>query len=252
MKTITTILIIAVCLSLLVLPVLADKEGQDVHAGITVGAAESRGPSHEGDTSPTGPSVNRTSATLPETIAGNDQRDGREGNKTKPAERTGNNSPVPGLKNTSDTEHRAVPKNTSAVPQGWEKNKNAVRDAVHSLLALENRTGGIGPQISAIAREFNNSADAGRQYEDRIQNRETLSRILFGGDRQAAKELANLTAQNQARITGIENLINSSTLDADNRSRMDEQVQVLKQQVAQEQQLITQAQQDRGLFGWFG
>jgi hypothetical protein len=115
---------------------------------------------------------------------------------------------------------------------------------------MENRTGGIGPQVSAIAREFNNSAKASQLYEDRITNRDAISKLFFGGDRQAAAELANLTAQNQARISEIENLMNTTTLDPDTLSQMDQQLQVLRQQLAQEQQLIAQAQQDRGLFGW--
>ncbi|WP_424025799.1 hypothetical protein [Methanoregula sp.] len=120
------------------------------------------------------------------------------------------------------------------------------------MLAMENRTGGIGPQVSAIAREFNNSANASQQYENRINNRDAFSRFFFGSDRQAATELANLTALNQARISEIENLMNTTALDADTRSMMDEELQLLQQNVAFDQQLSTQAKQDRGLFGWFG
>ncbi|MFY1644910.1 hypothetical protein ACK11Z_14360, partial [Methanoculleus bourgensis] len=38
-----------------------------------------------------------------------------------------------------------------------KRDQNQVRLAVHTLLAAENRTGGIGRNISVIAREFNNS-----------------------------------------------------------------------------------------------
>jgi hypothetical protein len=121
---------------------------------------------------------------------------------------------------------------------------------VQSLLALENRTGGIGPQVSAIAREFNNSANASQEYKNRIRNRDALSRFFFGGDR-LASELENLTAQNKARINEIENLMNTTSLDPDTRSMLEEQLQVLQQKVDFDMQLSAHEKQDRGIFGWF-
>ena len=233
-------------------PVLAAKEGQGVLAGITVGAAENNGQSHDGKGVVTGAEDNRTAITPAQEVSRGDQRDARDGNGNNSADTSRNVSRIPGLKNQSEADHGASQRNASAVPPGWEKNPNQVRDAVHALLAMENRTGGIGPQVSAIAREFNNSANESQRYKDRIQNRDALTRFFFGGDRQAANELANLTAQDQARISEIGDLMNSTTLDADTRSQMDGQIQILQQQLAQEQQLIAQARQDRGLFGWFG
>ena len=249
MKKINMILIIALCLSFLVLPVLAAKEGQGVQAGITIGAAENNDPSHGEKSVINRAEENRNSLTPTQKNTGNDQREARDENRnTSGTPRT--LLPIPGLKNQSGEERGASQRNQSTVPPGWERNPNEVRDAVHALLAMENRTGGIGPQVSAIARQFNNSANASQRYEDRIKNRDVFSRFFFGGDRQAAAELANLTAQNQAGINEIKNLMNTITLDADTRAQMDQQLLILQQQLAQEQQLITQAQQDHGLFGW--
>ncbi len=47
--------------------------------------------------------------------------------------------------------------NESPERRVWVKNHNEVRIAVHTLLSMEDRTGGIGQNISALAREFNNS-----------------------------------------------------------------------------------------------
>jgi hypothetical protein len=152
--------------------------------------------------------------------------------------------------NQSSEEHGASHGNASAVPPGWVKNPNAVRDAVLSLLAMGNRTGDIGAQVSAIAREFNNSANATRQYESRITDRNAFSRFFFGSDQQAAAGLANLTAENQAQIDKMENLMTTTTLDTDTRSLRDGQLQVLQQDVAFDQQLAAQAKQDRGILGW--
>jgi hypothetical protein len=233
--------IIALCLTVLVLPVIAADEGQGVHAGLTVGAADNKGQFHgdKGDLSVTG-----DNNTFPTRTPG-------DGNRNNPPDTPHNISQIPGPKDQNGGDQGAARRNTSRVPPGWERNPNEVRDAVHSLLATENRTGGIGPQVSAIAREFNNSVNAGQQFGNRITNRNAFIRFFFGGDQQAANELANLTAQNQARINEIENLMNTTTLNADTRSMMDEQLQLLQQNVAFDQQLSGQAKQDRGIFGGF-
>jgi hypothetical protein len=249
MKKIYTIPILFLCLAILAIPVIAEKEGLGIHAGITIAAAENSGQSYNESGGPGAVEDNRTSARPAPDVSRGDQPGGHDNNRNVSADVPRNLSQIPKL--NQSREHGAGQLNASAFPPGWEKNKNDVRDAVHSLLAMENRTGGIGPQVSANAREFDNSVNASQQYEDRIKNRDSFSRFFFGGDRQAAAELGNLTAQNQARISEIENLMNTTTMDADTLSQMNQQLQVLQQQLAQEQQLIAQAQQDHGLFGWF-
>jgi len=250
LKKMTMILIIALCLSFLVFPVIADKEGQGIHGGITVGAAGNDGQAHGEKGNTGGGDGNHTSTTPATEMSRGDQRNVQGGSRDNSTDMQRTASPIPGLKNQSSEDHGVSMRNASTIPPGWERNPNEVRDAVQLLLAMENRTGGIGPQVSAIAREFNNSENTSQQYKDRIKNRDAFSKIFFGSDRQAAAELANLTTQNQARISEIEDLMNTTTLDTDTRTRMDQQLLILRQQLALEQQLTAQAQQDRGLFGW--
>ena len=249
MKKIFTLLILALFLSFLVLPVLAENEGKGIENGVTVGAAENNGKSNGGKSDVSGAEDNRISITATQQIARNDQQAERNENRNN-SDTPRTTPPVPGLKDQSTEEHGAFLRNESSIPPGLERNQNEVSEAVHILLAMENRTGGIGPQISAIARQFNNSAIASQQYEERIKNRDAFSLFFFGGDQQAASELADLTVQNQARIGEMVNLMNTTTLDADTRAQMELQIQILRQQLVQEQRLITQAQQNKGLFGW--
>lgn len=252
MKKMTMISILALCLLFLVFPVIADKEGQGIHAGVTVGAAgNSNGQTHDEKGGTAGGEGNHTPAAPANEMSRGDQRNAERGSQDNSTGMQRTVSQIPGLKNQSSEDHGASVRNTGTIPPGWERNPNEVRDAVRLLLAMENRTGGIGPQVSAIAREFSNSENTSQQYRDRIKNRDAFSKIFFGGDRQAAAELANLTAQNQARILEIENLMNTSTLDTDTRTQMDQQMLILRLQLIQEQQLTAQVQQDRGLFGWF-
>ena len=126
MKKINMILIIALCLSFLVLPVLAAKEGQGVQAGITVGAAENNGQSHGAKSDIRGAEENGTSLAPTQKITGNDQREARDENRNNSGTpRT--LSPVPGLKNQSGEDHGVSLRNSSTVPPGWERNPNEVQ-----------------------------------------------------------------------------------------------------------------------------
>jgi hypothetical protein len=138
-------------------------------------------------------------------------------------------------------------------PPGQERNanQNEVRLAVHTLLAMENITGGIGPQVSAIARDFNNSAQSTWQLEERIWNRDMFSRFFFGGDQAAASELLNLTLQNENRIRQIEQLMNSGALDAETRAMLEEQLRIMEQESTRLNRIASAEEQDRGIFGWF-
>ena len=235
----------------MVLPSAAEKEGEGIHAGITIKSAEDNDPSH-GDRGNGQETENGTISLTPVPEISRDDQPDEQKDRNKTGDTPRNITHVPGLKNQSGGEHGASSENETGVPPGWVRNPNKVRDAVHTLLAMENRTGGIGPQISAIAREFNNSAGTRQQDEDRITNQDAISRFFFGGDRGAAAELANLTVENQARISEIEDLMNTTTLDAGTRAVMDEQIQLLQQNVAFDRQLAAKAQQDRGILGWLG
>jgi hypothetical protein len=75
---------------------------------------------------------------------------------------------------------------------------------------------------------------------------------LFGGDREAARELANQTAQNNARIIELKQLMSSATLDTEVRATIEDQIRIIQQEQERLQQLATREQEDRGLFGRFG
>ena len=146
----------------------------------------------------------------------------------------------------------ATLRNTSADVRERVKNENEVRIAVTTLLDSEDLSGGIGRNISAIARDFNNSLSSTGKLEDRIQGRSSFTRIFFGGDRTAAREIANQTAQARARIAELQQLISSATLDPEVRTMLEEQVRILQQEQERLQQLATREQADRGIFGWLG
>lgn len=264
MKHIAIFLIICLCLSGVALPVSAANEGAGKNTGDTgpgQGAAVGRITSEIND------SVMQVRETLQEQVRLRDQ--------------TGNQSVVSVLNRTQDREQihvldianttpvrysvqerekiqsdrntlNATLRNATPVRAGWARTENEVRLAVHTLLAMENITGGIGPQVSAVAREFNNSASQSWQLEERIRNRDAVSRFFFGGDQVSAAELASLNVQNQNRIRQIEQLMANESLDEETRAMLQEQLAIMEQENTRLGQVSSSEQQSRGIFGWLG
>jgi hypothetical protein len=96
------------------------------------------------------------------------------------------------------------------------KNQNKVREAVHALLSMEDlltteesaedNGKGIGFQVSAIAREFNNSVQKTIQAEEKIQKRNMVVGFFFGGDEEAAEDILQETNKNKEKIQQLKDL----------------------------------------------
>lgn len=130
------------------------------------------------------------------------------------------------------------------------RNQNQIRLAVHSLLAMENFTGGIGPQVSQIAKEFNNSVQATIRAEERIREREGLTRFLFGGDDEAAGEIDQEVNRSRQRIQQLKQLQQQSNMSEGVNAMMQEQIQAMEQEQERLQQMVQQEKQSKGLLGW--
>ncbi len=130
------------------------------------------------------------------------------------------------------------------------KNQNRVRLAVHSLLAMEDIVGGIGPQIREIARDFNNSVQTTMRAEQKAQERNWFTRFLFGGDEEAAGELEQEVIANRERIQTLKQLKDKCDCDDPVRITMQEQIQNIEQEQNRMQQLAQAEKNNKGLLGW--
>ena len=131
------------------------------------------------------------------------------------------------------------------------KNQNQVREAVHTLLAAEDIIGGVGPQVSEIAKEFNNSIVATVQAEERIQNRSSFMRFFFGGDEEAAAKLKQQIDQNRQRLEQLNQLKEDCSCSDEVKQIIQEQVQTMEQEQDRLNQIAQDEQSMSGIFGWF-
>ncbi|WP_214020476.1 hypothetical protein [Methanoculleus sp.] len=185
------------------------------------------------------------------TTPGGEQRIRVEENATLPAEEN-----VPDRQRVRTEENETSGDRVRAAENttpGWEENvpdRDRVRLAVHALLGAENRTGGIGQNVSAIAREVNNSVQKTFEAEEQIRARHGFIRFLFGGDVQAARLIEEEAQRNQERATELRRLIGNCTCDNETRTMLQEQVRTIEQEQDRLKTLASEEMQVRGLFSW--
>ncbi|QYZ79277.1 hypothetical protein E2N92_07415 [Methanofollis formosanus] len=134
-------------------------------------------------------------------------------------------------------------------PSTW-KNRNQVSTAVHTLLAAGEMDGGIGENISAIAREFNTSVQTRMMAEQQIQERQGLTRLLFGGDQEAVAALCQNLNRTSDQIREMQRLVENCTCDNQTRTLLMEQLTVMEEEQARLSALVQNETDDQGLFGW--
>lgn len=128
--------------------------------------------------------------------------------------------------------------------------RDRVRLAVHALLGAGNQTGGIGENVSAIAREINNSVEKTVRAEEQIRARHAFMRFLFGGDAEAARLIEEEAQRNRERTAELGYLIGNSTCDDATRTMLQKQARTIEQGQDRLRTLASEEMQVRSLFSW--
>jgi len=160
---------------------------------------------------------------------------------------------IKGIKNRIQEKIRQINHSLEMANKFQQKaaqNQNQVRVAVHTLLALENYTGGIGKNISSIARGFNNSLQATIRAEERIRARSRITKFFIGGNEEAANELEEKIDQNKNRIQELKEIKNNCNCSEEVVNLIQEQIQNMEQEQNRLQELTQQEKQRKGIFGW--
>jgi hypothetical protein len=134
--------------------------------------------------------------------------------------------------------------------RAMHQNQNRVMLAVHALLAVEDRSGGIGQNISQIARQFNNSAQKTIEAEERIQKRNAFSKMLFGGDEKMAGAIEAELNQNRVRLQELKQLIENCSCDEETKQMLQEHRQNMEQEQERLKSIAQEQRKSKGLLGW--
>ena len=130
------------------------------------------------------------------------------------------------------------------------ENANPVRLAVHALLASKNLLGGIGEQVSEIAKHMNDSVATTTNAEARIELRGFFMTLFFGGDSAMADVIAQEVAQNQLRIDNLTELLSAVNISANIKATIQGQIVALQDAQARLQDLAQKEKKQWGLFSW--
>ena len=130
------------------------------------------------------------------------------------------------------------------------KNANEVRLAVHALLASRDLLGGIGEQVSEIAKHMNDSVATTTSAEAQIESRGFLVKLFFGGDQKVAKVISKEVERNQESIEKLTELLGQANLSAGIKTALEEQITALGDVQARFQALAEKEQKLWGIFSW--
>lgn len=130
------------------------------------------------------------------------------------------------------------------------QNQNEVRTAVQAMQMLGNMSGGIGKEVSAIAKEFNNSVQKTLQAETQIEKKGGLARLFTGGDAKAAETLEKEVQTRAQELTQLKTQAQTCDCEQGVKEMLQEQIKTLEQEQTRLGELAQKEKSKKGILGW--
>jgi len=127
--------------------------------------------------------------------------------------------------------------------------ENEVRLAVQTMLAMENMTGKMGPQVKEIATEMNARVQTATQLKEKAADKGGLSRFFAGGDTETAQQLHEEAAMYQKKVQELKQLKEQANLDEETKAIFEEQLNIMEQEQTRLRHLANK-EDNRGILGW--
>jgi hypothetical protein len=147
--------------------------------------------------------------------------------------------------NSSSTEDKSSSRSEEAL-----QHMSEVAKKVQELLTTVGAKGGIGQQVSEVAKEQNDEQQATRDSIDKIDSRSGLLKALIGPN---FKELGNIRAQiarTDDRIQKLNQLKDQFAGDAATQKLIGDTVTALQTQLASLENKVQTEESSPSLFGW--
>ncbi len=130
-----------------------------------------------------------------------------------------------------------------------EQRRSAVANAVQELLQVADRSGGIGKQVRVIAQEQNQNQEKLEANLQKIEERGTFMRFVFGPDYNEINSAQKLLEQNREQIQQLNQIKDQLSNQGDIQS-LSQQIQTLEQTHSEIGTSLEGSQKGFSLFGW--
>lgn len=127
-----------------------------------------------------------------------------------------------------------------------------MRTAVHALLSSRELLGGggIGQQVSDIARQVDESVSTTTNAEAAIRARGFLSKLFFGGDKKKAEEIKQQVTQNQSRLQSLTSLLSEASTTEEVKTELGAQMRSMQEEQKRLEGVARSESKLWGLFSW--
>lgn len=139
---------------------------------------------------------------------------------------------------------------STAEDQSVLEDASSTAVAVHALLVSRNLLGGVGDEVSQIAHEIDRSLATTTDAQARIRSRGFWTRLFFGGDAQAAGEIAQAVQETQQHAAQLSDLLDQASTTAGVKATLEAQVQIMEQAQHRLQEIVDQQNKLWGIFSW--
>lgn len=130
-----------------------------------------------------------------------------------------------------------------------EQRRSQVANAVHQMLQVADRVGGIGEQVRVIAQSQQQNHEEVEAKLERIKERSGFAKFFIGPKYDEIEKAKDLLEQDKDKIKDLEDLKSILTNEED-KAKITEQVEVIKKAMTEVENIIGEEQKGFSLFGW--
>jgi len=130
-----------------------------------------------------------------------------------------------------------------------EQRRSQVANAVHQMLQVADRVGGIGEQVRVIAQSQQQNHEEVENELDKIKERSGFTKFFIGPKYEEIEKAKDLIKQDKEKITKLEELKSTLTSEED-KVKVDEQISIIKGAITEVEKIVGEEQTGFSLFGW--
>jgi len=143
---------------------------------------------------------------------------------------------------------KGKPTNKESQGQGTSR-RSRVANAVHELLAIADRDGGIGPQVREIAKSQQSSHEEAEKALEKVKGRKGWVKFLIGPNYKQISLVENRLDEINKQLEELKDL-RGKLSNPEDSTLLDSQVEAIKQLQTELQAEVQDSKKGFSLFGW--